>query len=110
MPLDRSDIHTSLKTKGFEVREGDHTFFTYHTTQGKKTPIFTKTSHGKNHKVIGNDILSAMSKQCRLTLPLFKELIECTLSREGYEENLVKNGHVTLDDPRQTGQKDLQQR
>ena len=97
MPLERSEIQQSLKNKGFLEKEGgDHNFFTYHTTEGKKTNIFTKTSRGSKNKTIDDSTVSKMSRQCKLTNKLFIQLIKCTLSRSEYQKHLVDNKHITL--------------
>jgi hypothetical protein len=96
MPLDRRNVNSVLVQKGFFEESGDHNYFAYRTTQGKKTTIFTKTSHGSGHKQISDDLVGKMAKQCKLTGKQFRELIACTLSREGYESLLVAAGHVTL--------------
>ena len=47
MPLERSSVEAALTLKGFKKVEGDHTFFIYHSQAGKKSPVRTKTSHGR---------------------------------------------------------------
>jgi predicted RNA binding protein YcfA (HicA-like mRNA interferase family) len=89
MPLDRRVIEKALQAKGFVRLEGDHTFFIYHSVDGKKTPVRTKTSHGSSHKEIGDGLVGTMAKQCRLTGKDFKNLIDCSLSQQAYEEKLL---------------------
>jgi hypothetical protein len=101
MPLDRSDVESALLLKGFTLSETHHKFFTYHTTQGKKTHINTHTSHGTGYKNLGDDLVKAMSRQCGLTMPQFKQLVSCTLDRNAYQQILVQAGKITLDPPPQ---------
>jgi predicted RNA binding protein YcfA (HicA-like mRNA interferase family) len=92
MPRTSSDVEKGLEKKGFNKREGDHHFFAYYSIAGKKTRVFTKTSHGK--KEIADNILSQMAKQCRLTNKQFNELIDCPLSQDDYEKILANEGLV----------------
>jgi hypothetical protein len=97
MPLKRSDIHSALKAKGFQEEMGDHAFFVFNTSQGKKTPIYTKTSHGSGSKDIDDSMVAKMARQVKLNAKQFRDLIACTLSGSDYETQLVQQGHVTLD-------------
>jgi predicted RNA binding protein YcfA (HicA-like mRNA interferase family) len=90
MPRDRRDVEAGLAAKGFQQRDGDHRFFIYHTLQGRKSQVFTKTSH--HDKQVDDGLLSQMSKQCRLSKKLFGELLDCPLDRESYEAELRKLG------------------
>lgn len=66
MPRDKRKVEEALLKKGFENKEGDHHFYIYHTLQGKKSSIRTKTSHTPKMKEINDGILAQMAKQCRL--------------------------------------------
>lgn len=46
MPRKQNDVEKSLEAKGFQRAKGDHNFFHYHSKAGKKSRVFTKTSHG----------------------------------------------------------------
>jgi predicted transcriptional regulator len=89
---DRNTISSSLQKKGFVLTSGDHKYFTYHSTNKKKTCVFTKISHSPKHKTIGDNLLTQMSKQCRLTKADFLDLIECPLTRDSYEAKLLNQG------------------
>ena len=88
MPRDKSHVVASLTRKGFKSREGDHTFLIYHTLEGKKTPVRTKTSHTPKMKDIPDALLGQMARQCRLSKQQFLELVDCPLDRVTYEECL----------------------
>ena len=46
MPRKQREVERSLTQKGFRPRDGDHNYFLYWSKAGKKTAVFTKTSHG----------------------------------------------------------------
>jgi len=94
MPKDKRKVEDGLLKKGFVEKEGDHHFFIYHTLQGKKSSIRTKTSHTPKMKEIGDGLLTQMAKQCGLSKQDFNNLIDCPLSREQYEALLVKKGEI----------------
>ena len=96
MPLERRDVEIALEKKGFRPKEGDHSFFTYHTLAGQKTSVWTKTSHGSGYKTLGNTLVSAMAKQCGLTNGQFKQFIECSLTQEIMERILVETGRISI--------------
>lgn len=92
MPRRRTEVEAGLKRKGFVQEEGDHHFFIYHTMDGLRTPVITKTSHGDRD--IGDPLLAKMARQCRLTRAMFLDLIDCPLSRADYEDLLRQNGDI----------------
>jgi hypothetical protein len=94
MPKDKRKVEEALLKKGFEDKEGDHHFFIYHTLQGKKSSIRTKTSHMPKMKEISDGILAQMAKQCRLNKQDFMNLIDCPLSREQYEARLIEKEEI----------------
>lgn len=67
MPRKQSEVENSLAKKGFRSREGDHNYFNYYSKAGKKTAVFTKTSHGARE--IDDHLLGRMAKQCKLSVP-----------------------------------------
>jgi predicted RNA binding protein YcfA (HicA-like mRNA interferase family) len=85
-----SKIEASLAAKGFQKANSHHKFFIYYTKDdNKKTVIKTRTSHG--HSEISVGLEKQMAKQCKLDLSDFRNLIECPLSREGYEEKVKEH-------------------
>jgi len=97
MPLERRDVEGALQKKGFRAGLGDHNFFTYHTQEGKKSSVWTKTSLGSSHKTLSDGLVSAMAKQCGLTNAQFKNLIACPLSQKDMEAILVENGRIKFE-------------
>jgi hypothetical protein len=94
MPLERRVVEASLTKKGFTRVEGDHAFFIYYSSSGKKSPVRTKTSHGTGHRDIGDGLIAKMARDCRITTGEFRDLIACPLSREQYETKLLALGLV----------------
>ena len=88
MPRKQIEVEKSLTTKGFRSKEGDHNYFHYYSKAGKKTIVFTKTSHGAREII--DSLLALMAKQCKLSRADFDRLIECPLDRETYEGKLVE--------------------
>ena len=90
MPRPRRAVMVALARKGFSSSEGDHTYFIYHTLDGRKTLAKTKVSH--SGKDIADAILGMMARQCKVTLPQFRDLVDCPLPREAYEDILKTQG------------------
>jgi hypothetical protein len=93
MPRKRSEVDAALLRKGFRNKEGDHHYFIYYTTAGKKTRVFTKTSH--SHREISDNLLSQMAQQCKLARANFDRLLDCPLSREEYERLLLEREAIS---------------
>ncbi|MBP9058794.1 MAG: hypothetical protein KBF98_00600 [Rhodoferax sp.] len=91
------DVEKSLTKKGFQSKEGDHHYFNYFTKAGKKTSVFTKTSHGA--KELDDSLLGMMARQCKLSRQNFDLLIECPLDRDNYERKLVECGAIEAQAP-----------
>jgi predicted RNA binding protein YcfA (HicA-like mRNA interferase family) len=87
MPRKQADVEKGLKAKGFSAGSGDHNYFHYVSKEGKKTAVFTKTSHGS--KEIGNNLLAKMARQVKLSRTDFDLLVDCPLDRDAYEKKLV---------------------
>lgn len=91
MPRKQSEVEKSLESKGFSRPRGrDHNYFQYYSKSGKKTMVFTKTSHGARE--IDDSLLGQMAKQCRLSRSDFDRLIDCPLDRDAYESKLIEQG------------------
>ena len=92
--LKRKVVETSLERKGFQRKEGDHSFFIYYAEDGKKTPIRTKTSHGTKSKDLSDRLVSLMANQCKISKADFELLIQCPLTRSQYEKKLKESGNL----------------
>jgi len=93
---DRYKVARALCTKGFIDTGKDHYRFIYYTLSRIKTAVHTKISRGTSHKSISKGVLDLMAKQCRLTNAEFRELLDCPLSREGYEDLLKSRGDIWI--------------
>lgn len=94
MNLDRSKVQENLPKKGFlEQGDRDHIFYHFYYN-GKKTHIRTHVSHGSKYKTLGDDLVSKMAKQCKVTAKDFRSLSECTMSHQEYISLLEKSGEV----------------
>lgn len=88
MQRDKRKTENSLQRKGFQKNERHHHFFVYHTQEGRKTQIMTKTSHTEKNKTIGEALLRQMARQCRLTVSEFLDFTDCPMDRNTYESIL----------------------
>lgn len=79
------DINAALTRKGFTTKQGDHSFYYFHLNGMQ---IRTKMSHGAKSSDVGDELLSFMARQCKLTKQKFLELVDCTCSQEDYEQIL----------------------
>lgn len=84
-PRKRNAVENALQHKGFVMSQSDHRRFIFHTRDGKKTGVWTKTSHGSSHREISSNNLGKMARQCRLSARDFERLIDCPLERAEYE-------------------------
>ncbi|MCY4212178.1 MAG: hypothetical protein OXF68_00940 [Gammaproteobacteria bacterium] len=86
--MKKRDIAKGLKGKGFDEDKGrDHIYYTYRTLGGAKTTASTKISHGSSRD-IDISLLGLMARQCKLPISSFRRLVDCTLSREDYEQEV----------------------
>jgi hypothetical protein len=95
MRIPRKVIEASLKQKGFVQDNRDHRkFFLYY--KGKKTGIFTYTSHGSKYKDIGDELISKMKRQLQLEKNKeAKDLFECPMSGDEYIQKLIERNIIT---------------
>jgi hypothetical protein len=94
MSRDKRDVEAALLEKGFVEEESDHHFFLYRSFDGRKTRTRTKTSHTRKQRDLGDPILSAMARQCKLTKPQCLDLVDCPMGREQYEGILRGQGEL----------------
>ena len=90
----RAVVESALEAKGFRRRESHHSYFVYHTQEGMRTPVQTKTSHGKGGADIPNGLFSRMARQCKLRTADFRALVDCSLSQAEYEALLIRKGEI----------------
>ena len=86
--MNKQDVSKGLRGKGFvEDKSRDHIYYTYRNLSGAITAIHTKVSHGSG-KGISVNLIGQMARQCRLTIQDFRELVDCSLSRQDYEQQI----------------------
>lgn len=89
--LKTTEVENNLVSKGFKKKDGNHKFF-YFYYKGKKSSIFTKTSHSS--KEIDDYLIRQMSKQLKLDKTDFVKFASCTLSESEYIQILINNGFL----------------
>ena len=94
MSLEREDIRTALKNKGFrEKLKGDHDRYWLYVGE-KQQAIFTKLSRGARYRTYGDDLVQAVAKQLKMTKPILRKFVECTVSEADYLQHLRESGVV----------------
>lgn len=94
MQVEKRIIESNLPRKGF-VEENTHHKYFYHEYQGRRTGIYTYTSHGSKYKTYENNLLGMMKKQLRLdTIRQVVDLFKCPITRDGYNQILKGKGLI----------------
>ncbi len=84
--IKRASLETALLSKGFSHdanKSPDHVWYRLYDG-AKATAVMTKLSHGSGYKDLGDNLVSAISKQMGLTKPELKRYVDCTLSGADY--------------------------
>lgn len=72
---------------------GDHRVYRLHVDGA--FVLKTKLSRGSaSHRTLGDDLVSAMARQLRVTTPFFRELTQCTKSHDDYLQHLQDAGII----------------
>jgi hypothetical protein len=82
----------ALEKKGFEKRDGRDYNFRYHTVDGKVSSITTRIPKGRGD--LQSWEIQGLRKNLGLSLDELLALIDCPLSREGYEAIQAKLGRL----------------
>lgn len=94
MQIDKRVIESSLLTKGFVEEDNHHRYF-HHEYQGRRTGIYTYTSHGSDPKSYGSPLLKMMKKQLKLdTIKQVVNLFKCPMTEEDYNQILKDKGLI----------------
>ena len=92
--LTKKKIESGLEGKGFSKKKGSHIRFVYYYKNGKKGPV-SHFSHGARGDTVSKGLVSTMARQLKVSAPEFIDLVECPLTRDGYESILVqRNGKL----------------
>lgn len=94
MSRKKTDIESALVRKGFRLIDTHHHRFIYFSEAGKKTSIYTKTSHTPKMKEIPDSLVGQMAQQCKLTKSQFGELLDCPMDRKKYETFLKEKNLI----------------
>lgn len=96
MPIDRRLIESNLVKKGFVEEDSSHKYF-YHEYNGKRTGMYTYTSHGSNYKIYDDSLIKMMKMQLKLdTTKQVKDLFLCPMSGEEYNKILAQKNLLSL--------------
>ena len=88
------DVDAALRRKGFVVREQKrHRRYFFYTRDGGRSAVSTSMSRG-SRRDIGNRLAGFMASDCKLTNREFDRLIDCSMSREDYEDLLIERGYL----------------
>lgn len=89
MPYKLRDIESSLTNKfGFSLNEKRKHRWLKLELPGRPA-ISTMMSHGR--KEIGSKVESQIARQLKVSKSFFREMIDCTKSREDYYEQVARN-------------------
>jgi hypothetical protein len=91
MPLPAKEIRASLLRKGFQRRNGQDVYL-HLWADGKKTPVYTKISHGERE--VHDSLIASMAKQVKLSKRQFFELVECSIDAEEYLRLMRDGRHI----------------
>ena len=95
MSFKAREVRRNLKRKGFVESANKHHIYLHFHFEGKVTPHYTYTSHGKDADEIGPKIVRSMVDQLGLSkIPQVRALVECTMSETEYIETLRANGKL----------------
>ncbi|MDE0056007.1 MAG: type II toxin-antitoxin system HicA family toxin [Gammaproteobacteria bacterium] len=86
MTRDKRKVEAALRRKGFQADDTHHHRFFHYAADGRATGIRTHTSHSRRHRTLGDDLLNAMARQCRISKADFLQLVDCELTGEAYEQ------------------------
>ena len=79
MPFSFGDVLQNLMRKGFVEDSSKHHVFLHFYYEGKKTPLYTKCSHGADGDDVRHAAASAMKKQLAFdTRQQLDEFVSCT--------------------------------
>jgi len=91
------DVRNNLPTKGFAVDDRHHKYL-YFLYKGKRTGLYTYTSHGKPAEDVGHGNVKSMKHQLGLqTNKQVHDLVECSMTEEQYIAVLKANQKLPRD-------------
>ncbi len=91
--LNGKNTNKNLLKKGFAKYNNDHNFFEF----WHKGMLITRTKTSHNSQDITDGLISAMSKQCKVSKDFFKKFAKCEKSQDDYISELITNGILEND-------------
>ena len=88
--LNAKDTNKNLLKKGFAKYEGDHNYFEF----WHNGIFITKTKTSHNNQDIGDSLIGAMSKQCKVSKDFFRQFARCEKSKDDYVAELIATGII----------------
>lgn len=88
--INSKKVESNFLKKGFIKSFNDHIFLEFF----HEGIFVTKTKLSHNGQTIGDDLISIMSKQCKMSKTFFLEFSRCTKSKSDYVEALKKDGII----------------
>lgn len=85
-------IERALKHNGFRKNTTHHNQYRYYLLNGEKGPVKTFISHGS--KDYGDDLLSKLADQLKLTKKELLRFIDGEMDQKEYESILRKKGII----------------
>ena len=99
MPYKPREIESTLQRKfGFSPAEehaSDHKW--YELCLPDLPPILTKVSH--NRKEVGRELAGKIAKQLRVRAGFFREMMDCTRSRDDYYSQVSEDPYPPWEHP-----------
>lgn len=93
MQIDRRQIESALKQKGFVSEDKKHHRYFYHEVGGKRTGSYTYVSRGSKFKAYPKTLLKQMRKQLFLdTTSQVVDLFNCPIDGDDYNRILKEKG------------------
>jgi hypothetical protein len=94
MQIPRKKIEKSLKKKGFVNDQNDHRYF-YHEYNGKRTGVYTYTSHGSKYKDYDNSLIKLLKRELKLDSTMdAMNFLKCPMTQQQYEKKLKNKGII----------------
>lgn len=92
MTQDTSEIEYALTHKGFSRENARHHVMYWFRLDGRKTSVRTRMSHGASE--IGDNLISRMAREMRISRADFLRFVECEMSGTDYETKMISEGQV----------------
>ncbi|MSQ27434.1 MAG: hypothetical protein EXR51_04760 [Dehalococcoidia bacterium] len=90
MPIERRELERLLLHLGFTQTEGDHRFF--ELMLNSRRVVRTKFSRGTGYRTIGEDGVSTMAGNLRISRAFLYQLVRGEKDRDDYLNELRRKG------------------